>query len=400
MNALLAAHATLGGPTLSRRQYDDWYAAQTHEDGLSPWPSSGYIRAAFHGSWSPAVESVGLQPSLAALRRRYMRLHRPTAEALIAGLRAAAAAYRQRSISYKRYRALVVAFLQCGGVVPAANSAGTGGAAVAVSANAIDVTADAGDAADARTPLGLFCEAAAAADAAGQPFAVARIATFQRRFGSWSDSLWRADLLDESSSAVGVGRPRGNEYDYSRPGLLDGIQTAARALKVRRLQATKYDAWAQKTSGENRAKGIRRVYARAGAIYSEFGPWPNALHAAGLISDEELEWMTRGDARVRPDSALVDDLIHVALTLGQVPSGTEYTRFRSDPQRRLLPDGTRICCGALFDRRFGGIRNAVELAKKRSAAFAALPDPQGEGRRYRRVIPREQTIRASDRAAR
>ncbi len=168
-----------------------------------------------------------------------------------------------------------------------------------------------------------------------------------REFGSWSALLLQADLPARADprSAQGRGRGRSTDADYERARCVELLRDYGNGLTERPTMA-KFDFWARAREQAEKAAGRHVVVPRAHTMAGIFGSWIDAMHAGGLITDEERDARAGHRGPRRPDRELMEATAEVVRRHGIDAQTADYTRHRAEVGPRngvKLPSIDSVC---------------------------------------------------------
>ena len=180
-----------------------------------------------------------------------------------------------------------------------------------------------------------------------------------KHFGTWTRLLTSAGLgarlaVEYAHRAA----PAGSREDYSEVACKRSLAAAAEELGAT-LTAQQYERFATDRERAAQRDGVPLVVPRRQTVRRVLGPWPVALHSAGVISEKEMRLRRSRTSRRLTDENLVSDLAESVRALGPRTSRELHDLYRL----KLVGDGERVLAsGALIRRRLGGWPRAQRLA--------------------------------------
>lgn len=282
------------GQLLAKKRYERWRVAHPDRAAL---PSATYIAKTWNGSWSTAMDRLGLRPAPEHAVRRMAKLGvSPTDCELLELLRVCASdlGHTPRVLDYKRWRHRQLRDHECL----------------------------------------VFSEQ-----------------TYRRRFGGWHQATEAAGL------AV---RPKATRIicsDWTSEEALGFLRAAAQPLGGERLRVSQYDAWRSRYLAERSEDGTVACVPRANSIAARFGGWLRALAAAGLISDNAVANLRVGHGRSFSDAEVDEALARFARETNGKPTSCAYQRWCESSMQREI--GTHTPGRAAVANRLDGWPNAA-----------------------------------------
>jgi hypothetical protein len=289
-----------GGPP-SKRRYERWRVA--HDD-RGEIPSATFIETTY-GSWSSAMDAMGLKPSIDHLGYRLRALGpSPSDEDVVADLRRCGEELDTDRLLFREYRAWA----------KEQEREGRGPQTLLLSPN-----------------------------------------SFIKRFGSFTAALRLAGL------EPALNGPRSRTTENTPERLAECLRQAAEDTGRLKITIPGYEAWRQRRylSGED--------VPSAWTITKHLGSWSTALGAAGLTAPNEAELgYGRGRGRKVSIDHMARCLIAVARSEGQLPTVRSYERWRGAHADR--PDLPRVPSAATVISRIARwtrVRALLEEALRR-----------------------------------
>lgn len=278
IEALRLAEAETGSFP-SFRRYEAWRLSQTVP---REWPSGSSIGRAW-GSWSAMLDDLGVQPTvrpatiaMRSLGETFIR------DELLEAIRACGREVRKRPLTLKAYRRWA------------------------------EMTSE--WAHHARIPLSS--------------------GPFLREFGGFAHAAREAGL---PAYHGGSGIKRGQ---YTDEQVQAALRRCSDELSDRAPTSTAYRRWRRPLVAELRQHGKGTPLPSDTAVLGHFQTWSHALHAAGLISEDEAALVRRRGCR-QPlhERRVAGTLLDAVRELGPTVTMTQYGRWRdSQPRPFGLPD--------------------------------------------------------------
>ncbi len=303
-NALTACLHDMG--RASRGVYDQWRASRECPE---EWPSSKVIRNTF-GSWSAGLEEIGAAVRPDVLARRAVAVGGAFTEAeIVACIRQYAQTDgRLTFAAYRRWARV-----------------------------------------EMRNP------------ARALPRLIRSVPRIIELFGSWRDAVVAAGFAERLAAerggrAVSLGQAR----EYDETACLAALVESAAECGGAGMTTGAHDRYARKRCEDALAAGERVAFPRSEAISTLFGSWAAALHAAGLITGEEL--LVRGGHRTRfvSEEELVRALSRAIASRGLPLTCEVYKAWRAE--RRRAGEAPIPPTSDLIRKRLGGWPAALERA--------------------------------------
>lgn len=180
-----------------------------------------------------------------------------------------------------------------------------------------------------------------------------------KHFKTWTRLLLAAGLGERMADEYAHrGATSGAREDYSEHACRRAVAACAACLGPE-VTTRQYARWGLDREREARLRGEHLVVPRPSVIKRVLGPWPVALHKAGIISEQEMMLRrARGSAK-RSDEELVADVAESILALGRNISRDEHDAYRL----KLVRDGRHVMATATTIRdRLGGWPQANTMA--------------------------------------
>lgn len=287
------------GQALAKKRYERWRVAHPDRAAL---PSATYIATTWNGSWTTAMDKLGLRPAPNHAVRRMATLGvRPTDYELLELLRSCAAdvGHTPRVLEYRRWRQQQLR----------------------------------------EHETVVFGEQ-----------------TYRRRFGGWHQAI-------ESAGLPVRPRPRRTiSTEWTSDDAIRYLRAAAKEGGGTRLRVSQYDAWRRTYLADQETHGQSPAIPRGDSIATRFGGWLRALAAAGLISDNAAGSLRIGHGRSFSDAELDDVLARFALEANGNPTSGAYQRWCESAMDR--EEGTHLPGRGTLAGRLGGWPNAAQRIRE------------------------------------
>lgn len=194
------------------------------------------------------------------------------------------------------------------------------------------------------------------------------ITSFIREFGSFSSAVTDAGLEPFLKSKAAA-----NRSWYSRDEIAAALRGASQDLGERAPTTTQYTRWRRALLEEARSRGSKLALPSDVSIYAHFPTWADALHASGLVADDEVDLVRRRvSGEATSPQRVARSLLEFQAAEGYGETRTDYMRWRAEQPhifgRRDAPDNWGLV------RRYGKWPSVMQLVHR------ALDgdDPQSE----------------------
>jgi len=148
------------------------------------------------------------------------------------------------------------------------------------------------------------------------------ITPFMREFGSFSSAVTDAGLEPFLKSKAAA-----NRSWYSRDEIAAALRGASQDLGERAPTTTQYMRWRRALLEDARSRGSKLALPSDTSIYAHFLTWADALHASGLVADDEVDLVRR---RAQGEATSPQ---RVAKSLLEFQAAERYGETRSDYMR-------------------------------------------------------------------
>jgi hypothetical protein len=184
--------------------------------------------------------------------------------------------------------------------------------------------------------------------------------TYRKRFGDWPQAVRAAGLPYNGGT-----EPRTRATDWAAGQPLQLLREAAQEAGSGRLLRSQYVAWRERRLAQQRAAGDYTAVAAAETIAYHYGGWLAALAAAGLISDDAASNLRLGAGRAFTAQEIDDCIARFALETAEVPSSRLYRSWRQSVMTREA--NLHLPAHTVLARRLDGwanVRTQVMLARR------------------------------------
>ncbi|MBK5232182.1 MAG: hypothetical protein JJE13_04270 [Thermoleophilia bacterium] len=300
------------GGRLSKRRYERWRV----ETGDKSLPSATFISTTYGRTWSKAMDALGRQPSLEHSAFRLRALGKaPDSDEVLADLARCAADLDTNTLRFADYH----------------NWAKQK---------------------QPHAPVGKVYLMSAG--------------SFINRFQSFRRALVLAGLKPNS-----LGR-WGNAEHYTDDSAIRSLRVATEEVAPSgAITMAQYNRWRQGKYSRANETGEWLAIPSFHTIRYRLGTWPEALAAAGLVSEATAAGFSRGAGAKMPPSQIADGLLRASENLGARFTFKAYVQWRTAEARDMSK--VRPASVSIVRRAFGGWISAMDALCKGRASL----DPQG-----------------------
>jgi hypothetical protein len=155
------------------------------------------------------------------------------------------------------------------------------------------------------------------------------ITPFMREFGSFSSAVTDAGLEPFLKSKAAA-----NRSWYSRGEIAAALRGASQDLGERAPTTTQYMRWRRALLEEARSRGSKLALPSDISIYAHFPTWADALHASGLVADDEVDLVRRrAQGEATSPQRVAKSLLEFQAAEWYGETRSDYMRWRAEQPR-------------------------------------------------------------------